>query len=215
VGVALVDVLTCKDAVTGILAALAGRSRAGRGQHIEVSLLTGLLGGLVNQVSGYLTTGNPPRRMGNQHPSIAPYETLRCGAGVLAVACGNDRQFGRLAAAIGRPELATDERFAANPSRVANREALVKELEEALEAASAAEWEARLAAVGVPAGQVNDIGAAVARAEELSLSPLLDLGDGAVPQVRHPVTYAGSSTAAPGLRAAAASVRFELRELNP
>lgn len=203
VGVALVDVLTGKDAVIGILAALADRSRTGLGQHIEVSLLTSLLGGLANQVSGYLTTGQAPRPMGNRHPSIAPYETLRCADGLLAVACGNDRQFGRLAEAIGRPQLAEDERFAVNPSRVANREALVEQLEDALAAATAAVWEARLTAVGVPSGQVNDIGAAVDCAEQLGLRPLVDLGPDTVPQVRHPVRYARSPTSAtsppPGL----------------
>lgn len=197
VGVALVDVLTGKDAVTGILAALAARSRTGRGEHVEVSLLASLLGGLVNQVSGYLSTGVPPRPMGNRHPSIAPYETLRCADGLLAVACGNDRQFTRLTEVLGRPALGEDERFASNPSRVAHREALAKELEDALAAAPAAEWEARLTAAGVPAGPVDDIRAAVSRAEHLGLSPLLDLGPGRVPQVRHPVQYARSSTAAP------------------
>lgn len=197
VGVALVDVLTGKDAVTGILAALTDRARTGLGDYVEVSLLGSALGGLANQVSGYLTTGKPPSRMGNRHPSIAPYETLRCADGLLAVACGNDRQFARLAETAGKPGLAADERFADNPSRVANREALVKELEDALAAATAADWEGRLTAAGVPAGTVNDIGAAVDRAAELGLEPLLDLGEGAVPQVRHPVRYLRSATAEP------------------
>jgi crotonobetainyl-CoA:carnitine CoA-transferase CaiB-like acyl-CoA transferase len=195
VGVALVDVLTGKDATLGILAALAARARTGRGEHVEVALLTSLLGGLVNQAAGYLTTGRPPGRMGNRHPSIAPYETLRCADGLLAVACGNDRQFGRLADVLGRPGLAEDDRFASNASRVAHREELVAELEAALAAAPAAEWEARLNGVGVPAGPVNDIGTAIAHADQLGLRPLLDLGADTVPQVRHPVRYTRSSTA--------------------
>lgn len=195
VGVALVDVLTGKDAIVGILAALASRERTGHGDHVEVTLMTSLLSGLVNQAAGYLATDVAPRRMGNRHPSIAPYETLRCADGLLAVACGNDRQFRRLAEVLGRPELASDKRFASNPDRVAHRAALVAELEAALAAAPAAEWEERLMAVGVPTGPVADIGAAVSRAEQLGLQPLLNLGEGVTAQVRHPVRYARSPTA--------------------
>ncbi|MGH3750694.1 MAG: CaiB/BaiF CoA transferase family protein, partial [Micromonosporaceae bacterium] len=89
VGVALVDVITGKDAVIAILAALEGRRRTGRGDRLEVSLLSSLLSALVNQGQASLQTGRAPRRMGNQHPSIAPYETLRCRDAPIAVACGN------------------------------------------------------------------------------------------------------------------------------
>ena len=197
VGVALVDVLTGKDAIIGILAALTRRERTGRGDHVEVSLLSSLLAGLVNQASGYLATGVPPGRLGNAHPSVAPYETLACADGRLAVACGNDGQFRRLAETLGRPELADDERFATNPARVTHRADLVPLLEAALAAAGADEWEQRLAGAGVPAGQVEDIGAAVERAHRYGLEPLLEVGDGRAPQVRHPVRYADARTAAP------------------
>jgi len=110
-GVALVDVLTGKDATIGILAALQERERSGRGQRIEVNLLSSLLGSLANQASSYLTTGDAPGRMGNRHPSIAPYETLRCADGMLAVACGNDDQFARICGVLDRPDLADDARF--------------------------------------------------------------------------------------------------------
>lgn len=123
VGVALVDVLTGKDAALGIMAALRQREATGRGQHVEVNLLSSLLASLVNQMSGMLATGAPPGRMGNQHPSIAPYETLRCEDAYLAVAIGNDGQFRRLADALGLVGLAEDERFATNAQRVANRPA--------------------------------------------------------------------------------------------
>ncbi|HEX5406055.1 MAG TPA: CoA transferase [Pseudonocardiaceae bacterium] len=203
VGVALVDVLTGKDAVIGILAALAARSRTGLGDHVEVNLLSSLLGGLANQVSGYLATGTPPRRMGNQHPSIAPYETLHCADGMLAVACGNDRQFRRLAEVLGVAPLGDDERFATNPARVANRPALLAALEGALRTASSAEWERRLMAAGVPAGVVGDIGSGVDLAETLGLRPLVDLGEGRPKQIRHPITYdqarPAPATPAPGL----------------
>ena len=104
VGVALVDVLTSKDAVIGILAALNERHASGAGQRVEVNLLSSLLGSLANQASSYLATGVAPHRMGNQHPSIAPYETLHCADGIIAVCCGNDAQFVRLANVLGRPD---------------------------------------------------------------------------------------------------------------
>jgi len=178
VGVALVDVLTGKDAVIGILAALYARARTGRGEHVQVDLLSSLLGGLVNQAAGYLATGVAPGRMGNQHPSIAPYETLHCADGLLAVACGNDGQFARFVAELDVPELASDPRFATNPARVANRPTLVPLLEARLASNAAAAWEARLAAVGVPAGLVGDIGSAVARAASDGLAPTVAVGSG-------------------------------------
>ena len=192
VGVAVVDVLTGKDAVIGILAALHERTRSGRGQRVEVDLLSSLLGSLANQASAYLTTGDAPDRLANRHPSIAPYETLRCADGSIAVACGNDGQFARLCGVLDRPALAGDERFATNPARVAHREALVAELEAALAAGPVADWVERLTAVGVAAGAVNDIGAALDLAASLGLAPTVALGDGHPEQVRHPITWSRS-----------------------
>ncbi|GIE90148.1 CaiB/BaiF CoA transferase family protein [Actinoplanes regularis] len=188
VGVALVDVLTAKDATIGILAALNRRHETGLGDHVQVDLLSSLLGGLVNQASGYLATGVAPGRLGNRHPSIAPYETLRCSDVPIAVACGNDRQFARLCRILDRPALASDARFIDNPSRVAHRPELVAALEDALAAATAAVWEERLTAAGIAAGVVRDIGQALDRASALGLDPLLETGSGT--QIRHPVRYA-------------------------
>ena len=207
VGVALVDVLTAKDAVTAILAALRHRDRTGEGQLVEVNLLSSLLGSLANQAGGYLATGRAPRAMGNQHPSIAPYETLRCGpgigdtgdrdAGLLAVACGNDGQFRALAGALGEPGLAADPRFATNPERVRNRPALVAALERALAADDAAGWQRRLSAVGVPCGPVNDLAGAFALADELGLGPVAEVGAGRVPQVRSPLRLSATPVRPP------------------
>jgi formyl-CoA transferase len=197
VGAPLVDVLTGKDAVIGILAALAARERTGRGEHVRVELLSSMLGGLVNQAAGYLTTGEAPSRMGNRHPSVVPYQTLQCADGPIAVACGNDRQFARMAEVLGRPELAAEARFLTNGDRVVNREALVLALESLLAVAPAAEWEQRLVAVGVPAGLVSDVGEAIARADGFGLEPLLDLGPDRPRQVRHPVRYSASDAATP------------------
>lgn len=197
VGVALVDVLTGKDALTGILAALRQRDRTGRGQHVRVSLLTSLLGALTNQVAGYLTTGASPTRQGNRHPSVVPYEPLRCADGYLALAVGNDTQFRMLASTIGRPELAEDPRFHTNPSRVTHRDELAAVLEEVLLARPAEEWERALHAAGIACGRINDIGAAVDYATALGLDPLIDLGAGHPPQIRPPVTFSDSPRPAP------------------
>jgi formyl-CoA transferase len=196
-GVALVDVLTGKDAVIGILAALADRARTGRGQHVEVNLLSSLLGSLANQAGAYLATGTSPERMGNRHPSIAPYETLHCRDGAIAVACGNDRQFARLARALGLPELAEDDRFGSNAARVAHRHELVEALEGALRADDAAAWVRVVAEAGVPVGRVGDIGSALELARDLGLRPTLDLGPDHPAQVRHPITYSRSTLRTP------------------
>jgi formyl-CoA transferase len=197
VGVALVDILAGKDATIGILAALNERQRSGAGQHLEVNLLSSLLGALANQASAYLTTDVPPGRLGNRHPSIAPYQTLQCSDGVIAVACGNDAQFRRLTAAVGRDDLLDDPRFATNAGRVAHREELVAELERALSVRSAAQWQGILTAAEVPAGVVRDLAGAFDLARDLGLEPTHDLGAGHTPQVRHPVTYSRSTVVTP------------------
>jgi crotonobetainyl-CoA:carnitine CoA-transferase CaiB-like acyl-CoA transferase len=192
-GVALVDVLTAKDAAIGILAALRRRELTGEGAHLEVNLLSSLQGALVNQAQAFLGAGKDPGRLGNVHPSIAPYQSLRCADAPLAVACGNDGQFARLCAELGIPELATDERFDTNPHRVQHREDLQTHLEDALAADTAASWQQRLTAVGVPAGKVATIGEGVAYAESLGLDPVLELHDGdgspVARGVRNPVSW--------------------------
>jgi crotonobetainyl-CoA:carnitine CoA-transferase CaiB-like acyl-CoA transferase len=215
-GVALVDVLTGKDATIGVLAALAARGRSGQGCRVQVNLLSSLLGSLVNQAQGYLETGDAPVRMGNRHPSIAPYETLRCRDGLLAVACGNDGQFVRLAAVIGSPGLSTDNRFATNSARVAHRGELVAALESALAADDAAAWATRLTAAQVPAGKVGTIADGFALAERLGLAPTVEVGPGHTQQVRQAITFAPelltSPTPAPDLGADTDAVRAWLTD---
>jgi crotonobetainyl-CoA:carnitine CoA-transferase CaiB-like acyl-CoA transferase len=176
VGVALVDVLTGQNAVAGILLALRERDRTGEGQHVEVNLLQSLLSALTNQASSTLATGAPPRRMGNRHPSIAPYEVFRAADRELVIAVGNDRQFRALAVVLGVPALADDARFAANTDRVAHRHELGDAIEAALAAASAVHWVDELTRAGVPAGLVNDVGEALAFADRLGLEPVVEIG---------------------------------------
>jgi crotonobetainyl-CoA:carnitine CoA-transferase CaiB-like acyl-CoA transferase len=175
VGVALVDVLAGLFATIGILAALEHRRDSGEGQLVEVDLLSAMLAALVNQGSAYTLAGSVPTRMGNRHPSIAPYELLETGEGELVVAVGNDRQFRDFCEVIGLPGAAAEERFATNPERVANRDQLRPLLERALAARPAAEWVELLAERRVPAGVVNDIEAAFRFATEIGLEPTVEI----------------------------------------
>jgi crotonobetainyl-CoA:carnitine CoA-transferase CaiB-like acyl-CoA transferase len=176
VGVALVDVIAGLNAAVAILAALRERERSGEGQRIEVTLLGSALAALVNQASGYLNAGALPARLGNVHPSIEPFATYAAADGPLMICAGNDHQFAALARALGAPELAADERFATNPSRVANRDALRALIEERLAGSPVEEWVSRLRETGVAAGPVNDLAAAFELADELGLEPVDDLG---------------------------------------
>lgn len=177
VGVALVDILTGLNSVIGIQAALrardtAGSPTAGRGQHVKVTLLGSLLSALANQASSTLETGVAPGRMGNAHPSIAPYETFAAADQAIALAVGTDGQFARLCDVLGIGELAADERFSTNPHRVAHRVELRAELETALRRRSAADWIAAFTAANIPAGRVNSISQALELADSLGLEPV-------------------------------------------
>ena len=157
VGVALSDILTGLYACNGILAALHQRGQTGRGQHIETALLDVQVATLANQAASFLATGYNPRRFGNAHPSIVPYQTFETSDGVIAVAVGNDTQFTALCEVLERPSLAADPRFATNAQRVAERDILIPELQRAFRRRSSRKWLARLADAGVPAGPVNTI----------------------------------------------------------
>lgn len=192
-GVALVDVLTAKDASIAVLAALQARAHTGRGSHVQVNLLSSLQGALANQGQAYLGAGKVPGRMGNAHPSIVPYQLLECADGPLAVACGNDGQFSRLVQELGAPELAQDPRFASNSARVGHREELVPLLEGLLAAAPAHQWQDRLTRVGVPAGRVAGIDEGIDYAQSLGLDPTIEVHDasgaGVGRQIRHPAVW--------------------------
>jgi crotonobetainyl-CoA:carnitine CoA-transferase CaiB-like acyl-CoA transferase len=190
VGVALVDVLTGLHATIGILAALRERDRSGRGEVVEVSLLSSLLASLVNQGAAYLNGADVPTAMGNRHPSIAPYQTLATKDAPLAIAAGNDRQFAAMACAVGRPELAEDERFRTNHDRVLNRDALIAALEAVLTTRCASEWTEQLQAQGVPCGPVNDIGQAIELARQLDLDPVVRFapGEGDIATLANPIS---------------------------
>jgi len=188
-GISVFDVMAGNHAVIGILAALRHRDATGEGQHVEVNLLSSALSGLVNHSSAYVAGGVVPYRMGNAHPSVFPYEPLHTADDDLIVACGNDGQFGKLAAVLGIPEVAQDPRFARNADRTANREQLRPVLEQALSRRGAVEWFDLLVAAGVPCGPINTIDGGFAMAERLGLEPVVEVGEGdrAVPTTRHPL----------------------------
>jgi crotonobetainyl-CoA:carnitine CoA-transferase CaiB-like acyl-CoA transferase len=158
VGVAVTDVLTGLYATTAVLAALAHRERSGRGQHVDLALLDVQVAMLANQAESYLATGRPPRRLGNAHPSIVPYQAFATRDGQLVVAVGNDGQFARFCEAAGRPELARDARFATNAARVEHRGELVQALAPILVERETGDWIEAFDAAGVPCGPINDLG---------------------------------------------------------
>jgi crotonobetainyl-CoA:carnitine CoA-transferase CaiB-like acyl-CoA transferase len=193
-GVALFDVMAGLHATIGVLAALNHRRETGKGQHVEVNLLSSALSGLVNQTSAFVAGGVVPFRMGNSHPSLFPYEPLPCADGELIVTAGNDGQFRRLCEVLGVPELVDDPRFARNEDRTANRDALRPLLVERLRTRSKMDWFREIIGAGVPCGPINTIDQGVAFAEEIGLDPVVAVGEGAaaVPSVRHPITFSAT-----------------------
>ena len=157
VGVALTDIATGLYAAVAVLAALAERARSGLGQHIDLALLDVQVACLANQASSYLTAGVVPRRMGNAHPAIVPYQDFPTADGDMVLAIGNDSQFAKFCAVAGRPDWAADPRFATNPQRVVNRGVLVPLLRQATVMRPTQEWVGLLEAAGVPCGPVNRI----------------------------------------------------------
>ncbi|MBY4213350.1 CoA transferase [Rhodococcus fascians] len=192
VGVALVDVLTGLHALTGILAALHHRTATGEGQRVDTNLLSVLLSSLVNQASGYLGAKSIPAILGNRHPSIAPYEVFPTADRPVAMAVGNDKQFTLLAAALGRPGLATDDRFRTNIDRVGNRSALAEVITEGLSVYGADHWYATLSAVGVPVGPINDIAEAFDFADRLGLETVVGVPGTTTPQVANPIAFSST-----------------------
>ena len=190
-GISVFDVMAGLHATIGILAALNSRHETGRGQHVEVNLMSSALSGLVNQSSAYVAGGVVPFRMGNSHPSLFPYEPLACADGDLIITAGNNGQFRKLVEVLGVPELADDPRFARNEDRTANRDELRPLLVERLSTRSTLDWFHDIIAAAVPCGPINTIDAGFAFAEEIGLDPVVEVGEGGsmVPSARNPITF--------------------------
>ena len=195
VGVALVDVLTGLHACIGILAALEARRSTGRGQKVEVNLLSSLISSLGNQGSAFANTGVVPRAMGNRHPSVVPYETLRTADGLLAVAVGNDAQFRTLCSLLGLADLADDGRFGSTRPGSRTVPSWCTILEGALASDKATGWALKMNEVGVPCGPINDMAAAFELAERLELDPVTIMQSVAgvpIAQLTNPIRLSGT-----------------------
>jgi crotonobetainyl-CoA:carnitine CoA-transferase CaiB-like acyl-CoA transferase len=157
VGVAVADLFAGQNAVIAILAALQARTLTGKGQQLDISLFDSQLGMLANVASNYLISGKLPRRYGNAHANIVPYQSFQSSDEWFIVAVGNERQFEKFCEVIGEPELAHDARFAANAGRVENRDALISILKPIFRKRAANNWLSALEAAGIPCGPINTL----------------------------------------------------------
>jgi len=157
VGVALTDILTGLYATNAVLAALAWREKSGEGQYIDLARLDVQVACLANQAMNYLATGQNPRRLGNAHPNIVPYQDFPTADGYMILAIGNDGQFARFCEEAGQPGIAADPRFATNRARVANRGELIPMLKRLTIERSTVDWVAALEALAVPCGPINTL----------------------------------------------------------
>ncbi len=195
IGVAFADIFTGLYSVIAIQAALRDRDASGRGQHIDMALLDCMVGVLANQGLNYLASGKSPRRLGNRHPNIAPYETFDTKDGAFILAVGNDEQFRRLCTLIEQPELASDDRFDANEGRVMNREALHERLAKAFASRSRDALLSALEDSGIPAGPILSVEEALNDPQVQHRGMTLSLqqrgGGSTIPGVRLPIHLSG------------------------
>jgi crotonobetainyl-CoA:carnitine CoA-transferase CaiB-like acyl-CoA transferase len=192
VGVPITDLMTGMYAAVSVLAALARRELSGRGDHIDLAMLDVQVGYLANQAMNFLISGKPPRRNGNAHPNIQPQDVFACRDGHLALAVGNDAQFGKLVAALGHPEWAKDSRFLKNADRVRNREALTALIAEVLGQGDVRDWVARIEAQGVPSAAINTVQMVFDEPQVVHRAMLRHLPHalaGTVPQVVSPMHF--------------------------
>ncbi len=194
VGVALVDLFTGVYSVVAIQAALAERQRSGLGQRIDMALLDTQTAILSNHAMAYLVTGESPRRRGNAHPSIVPYQAFACADGHLILAVGNDGQFRKAMAAIELPALAADSRYQTNGDRVANRDSLIPAIAARLAELPRDELLARFEAAGVPAGPINTVAQVFAdpQVKHRGMQLELDFEGTKIPGVRNPLRFSRS-----------------------
>src|SRR5215212_6318725 len=157
VGVAVADLFAGQNAAIAILAALQARAQTGKGQHLDISLFDSQLGMLANVASNYLISGNLPKRYGNAHANIVPYQSFQASDAWFVIAVGNDKQFARLCEMIGKSELAQDSRFVINPGRVEHRDELITLLKPIFLEKTASEWLSALDGAGIPCGRINTL----------------------------------------------------------
>jgi len=192
VGIPIVDIMTGMYATVAMLAALARREVSGQGEYIDIGMLDVQIGFLANQAMNHLLSGKAPRRAGNAHPNVQPQDVFPCRDGKLVIVVGNDGQFAKFCAALGRPEWTADERFATNAARVRNLGVLNPMIVAELARHDRAHWEAAFEAVGVPCGPINSIAEAFDDAQARHRGMRFDLPhpSGAIlPQVANPMRF--------------------------
>ena len=200
-GVAFADVMTGIYSAVAITAALNERHATGKGSYIDMALLDTQVAVLANQASSYLVSGKAPKRMGNAHPAVVPYQVFPVSDGHVIIACGNDTQFARLIALLGAPDMAQDERYRTNAGRVVNRATLIPPMMEMTAKITRADLLAKLEAAGVPGGPINTLEDVFADPQVLARKMRIDLPSkfakgGSIPGVRAPITINGTRMAA-------------------
>ncbi len=196
-GVAFADIFTGTYSVIAIQAALAVRENTGMGQYIDMSLLDTQAGVLANQAMNYLVSGTVPKRMGNGHLNLVPYQAFQVADGHLVIAVGNDRQFRKFCDMIGAPDLPDDPAYATNADRIRNRDALIALISEGVAGFTRADLQAKLDELGIPAGPINPVDDVFAdpqiihRGMQVDL-PAPGLRGGTLPNVRSPLKFSES-----------------------
>ncbi|MFG1295375.1 MULTISPECIES: CaiB/BaiF CoA transferase family protein [Xanthobacter] len=220
VGVAFADIFTGLYGTIGILAALRRRETTGEGGYVDMALLDTQVGVLANQAMNYLASGKAPKRMGNAHPNIVPYQVFPCADGYFIAAVGNDGQFTRFCAVLGAPELAGNDDFKTNPARVAHRADLVPQLSALTQTFKRDDLLAALEKQGVPAGPINTVPQVFADPQVIHRGLRVDLpeaGGGTVPAVGSPIVLDGerqvAKTASPRLGADTEAVMALIKDI--
>ena len=186
-GIPIADLITGMYASVAVCAALAHRAKSGKGQHLDLALFDSLVAVLANQGANYLATGEPPGRLGNDHPNIAPYQVFRTKDGSLILACGNDNLFRKFCEVAGCTSLPDDARFAANGKRVANRVELTRILSDIFLKKTTREWIEVLEAAGVPSGPINDLKQVFEEPQAVARGLRMQIGN--VSLVRSPMRF--------------------------
>ncbi len=194
-GVPIVDIMTGMYATIAVCAAIANREKSGQGQHIDMALLDTQVAILANQGMNYLATGEAPGRLGNTHPNIVPYQSLKTKDGDIILACGNDNLFQKFCEAADAPHLAKDPRFLNNGTRVANRAAMDAVLDPIMKRHTTAEWVLILERAGVPCGPINTLKEVFENEQVVARGMRIELPHataGKVPVVRSPMRFSGT-----------------------
>ena len=194
-GVPVADIITGMYASIAICAAIAGRAETGLGQHLDLALLDSQIALLAYQNTNYFSTGTPPKRIGNLHPNIVPYQPFKTSDGDVIVACGNDNLYKKLCDMLGRPDLETDPRFASNGKRVENRVEMTRVLQEIFSTKPTQEWVAALEAAGVANGPINNLAQVFEEPQVKARGVKIELDHpvaGKMPLVASPMRFSGT-----------------------